>query len=139
MANSGQVFSSIQRKKNVQYPLLVPNLKGLEAALEAKVTEIAIFGAASEEFSKKNINCTIQESLDRFRQVCEKAKHENPSIWIRGYISCVLGCPYEGPVSSKAVIDVMGSMLEMGCDEISLGDTIGVGTPGNYLNRNFKI
>jgi hydroxymethylglutaryl-CoA lyase len=130
MANSGAVYAQISKLPNIKYPLLVPNLKGLQDALSIQAQEIAIFGAASDTFSKKNINCSIVDSMARFQALCETARQVKPSIWIRGYISCVLGCPYEGPVKSKAVISVMEKMLHMGCHEISLGDTIGVGTPG---------
>jgi hydroxymethylglutaryl-CoA lyase len=108
--------------------MLVPNLKGLEAALKAGVREIAGFAAATETFSQKNTNCSIKESLERFRQVSGKARAEN--LKIRGYISCVLGCPYEGEVSFDTVSMIAQKLLDKGCYEISLGDTIGVGTAG---------
>jgi hydroxymethylglutaryl-CoA lyase len=127
MASSSDVFSGIRKRAGVSYPMLVPNLKGFELALEAGVEDIAIFVAASETFAKKNINCTIDESFDRYRQVVEKAQIEN--VKIRGYISCVLGCPYEGKVSIDSVAEVATRLLDLGCYEISLGDTIGVGTP----------
>jgi len=128
MAASGEVYSGIHKKPGVAYPMLVPNMKGLEAALEAGVEEIAIFAAASETFTQKNINCSIDESIERYRQVVEKAQAEN--LKIRGYISCVLGCPYEGEVSFDSVASVAARLLDQGCYEISLGDTTGVGTPG---------
>jgi len=128
MAASGDVYSGIHKKPGVAYPMLVPNMKGLEAALEAGVEEIAIFAAASETFTRKNINCSIDESIERYRQVVEKAQTEN--LKIRGYISCVLGCPYEGEVSFDSVASVAARLLDQGCYEISLGDTTGVGTPG---------
>jgi len=128
MAASGEVYSGIHKKTGVAYPMLVPNMKGLEAALEAGVEEIAIFAAASETFTQKNINCSIDESIERYRQVVEKAQAEN--LKIRGYISCVLGCPYEGEVSFDRVASVAARLLDQGCYEISLGDTTGVGTPG---------
>jgi hydroxymethylglutaryl-CoA lyase len=112
----------------VSYPVLTPNLKGFEAARVAGATEVAIFGAASETFSRKNINCSIAESLDRFRPVAQAA--EKAGIRVRGYVSCVLGCPYEGHVAPERVADVAAALYEMGCYEVSLGDTIGVGTPG---------
>jgi hydroxymethylglutaryl-CoA lyase len=127
MASSSDVFSGLRKRAGVSYPMLVPNLKGFELALEAGVEDIAIFVAASETFAKKNINCTIDESFDRYRQVVEKAQIEN--VKIRGYISCVLGCPYEGKVSIDSVAEVATRLLDLGCYEISLGDTIGVGTP----------
>jgi hydroxymethylglutaryl-CoA lyase len=107
--------------------VLTPNLKGFEAARAAGATEVAIFGAASEAFSRKNINCSIAESLDRFRPLVAEAKKHG--IKVRGYVSCVLGCPYEGEVAPQRVADVAGELYDMGCYEISLGDTIGVGTP----------
>jgi len=128
MAASGEVYRGIHKKPGVAYPMLVPNMKGLEAALEAGVEEIAIFAAASETFTQKNINCSIDESIERYRQVVEKAQAEN--LKIRGYISCVLGCPYEGEVSFDSVANVAVRLLDQGCYEISLGDTTGVGTPG---------
>ena len=128
MAASGEVFKSIQKHADVSYPMLVPNMKGLEAALDAGVQEIAIFAAATDSFSQKNINCSINESIERFRLVVERAIAQN--IKVRGYISCVLGCPYEGKVSMAVVAGIAKTMLDQGCYEISLGDTIGVGTPG---------
>jgi len=128
MAASSEVYRGIHKKPAVAYPMLVPNMKGLEAALEAGVEEIAIFAAASETFTQKNINCSINESIERYRQVVKKAHGEN--LKIRGYISCVLGCPYEGEVSIDRVAGVAARLLDQGCYEISLGDTTGVGTPG---------
>jgi hydroxymethylglutaryl-CoA lyase len=127
MADNAEVMAGIRRKPGVAYPVLVPNMKGFEAATAAGVGEIAVFGAASETFSRKNIHCGIAESLERFRPVIAAA--EKQRIRVRGYISCVAGCPYEGDVSPQAVADIAGSLHEMGCYEISLGDTIGVGTP----------
>ena len=132
MAASGEVYQAIDKKPGVAYPVLVPNMKGLEAALDAGVEEIAIFAAASETFAQKNINCSIDESIERYRQVVEKAQAEK--LKIRGYISCVLGCPYEGEVSFESVGSVATRLLDQGCYEISLGDTIGVGTPGKARN-----
>jgi hydroxymethylglutaryl-CoA lyase len=128
MADGAEVMARIRRKPGVSYPVLVPNIKGLEAAITARVEEIAVFGAASESFSRKNINSSIAESLDRFRPVVAAALERK--IKVRGYISCVLGCPYEGVIAPQAVADVARALFEMGCYEISLGDTIGVGTPG---------
>ena len=128
MADSGNVFNALTKKTGVQYSALTPNLKGLEAALEAGVDEVAVFGAASESFSQKNINCTISGSLQRFEPVLELAKQH--SIPVRGYVSCVMGCPYEGDIAPSAVAQVSKTLLDMGCYEISLGDTIGTGTPG---------
>ena len=128
MADHTEVLERIRRKPGVSYPVLTPNVKGFEAARAAGATEVAIFGAASESFSRKNINCSIAESLERFRPVADAAKSSN--IRVRGYVSCVLGCPYEGEVAPQRVADVAGALYEMGCYEVSLGDTIGVGTPG---------
>jgi isopropylmalate/homocitrate/citramalate synthase len=127
MADTDKVMAGIKRKPGVSYPVLVPNLQGLDAAMKANVAEIAIFGAASESFSRKNINCSIAESLERFRPVAAKAIAEG--LRVRGYISCVLGCPYEGEIAASAVADVAAQLRAMGCYEVSLGDTIGVGTP----------
>jgi isopropylmalate/homocitrate/citramalate synthase len=127
MADTAEVMARIDRREDVSYPVLVPNMKGLEAAVAADAGEIAVFGAATESFSRKNINCSIDESLERFRPVCESALRHG--MRVRGYISCVLGCPYEGDVDPAAVAHVAAQLLEMGCYEISLGDTIGVGTP----------
>ena len=128
MAGSAEVLTGIRRRPGVTYPVLVPNEKGLDAALAAGVTEIAVFGAASETFSRKNINCGIDESLERFRPVVERALAQG--LRVRGYVSCVLGCPYEGEIAPGKVAEVAGRMFGLGCYEISLGDTIGVGTPG---------
>ena len=128
MADHTEVLERIRRRPGVSYPVLTPNLKGFEAARAAGATEVAIFGAASEAFSRKNINCSIAESLDRFRPVAEAARKSN--VKVRGYVSCVLGCPYEGEVSPRRVADVAGALYDMGCYEVSLGDTIGTGTPG---------
>jgi hydroxymethylglutaryl-CoA lyase len=128
MADHTEVLEGLRRKPGVSYPVLTPNLKGFQAAHAAGATEVAIFGAASEAFSKRNINCSIAESLERFRPVAEAAMAA--SVKVRGYISCVLGCPYEGDVPAQKVAEVAGALLDMGCYEVSLGDTIGVGTPG---------
>jgi len=127
MADSAAVFSGIDRKPGVVYSALTPNMKGYEAALAAKADEVAIFGAASESFSQKNINCSIAESLERFGPLGEAAQRDG--VPVRGYISCVLGCPYEGEIALDTVARVAGQLLDMGCYEISLGDTIGTGTP----------
>jgi len=131
LADHSKVFQEINKKAGVSYPVLVPNRKGLENAIAAGATEVAIFGAASETFSQKNINCSIDESLQRFAEVMLLAKQKN--IKVRGYISCVLGCPYEGKISPIAVVDVAKKLHDLGCYEISLGDTIGVGTPGETV------
>ncbi len=127
MADNGKVFAAIEKLPDVTYSVLTPNMKGFEAALAAGAKEVAVFGAASESFSQKNINCSIAESLERFRPIVEAAKAAE--IRVRGYVSCVLGCPYEGEVMPLAVADMAQALLEMGCYEISLGDTIGAGTP----------
>lgn len=128
MADSAAVLKGIRRKPGVSYPVLVPNLQGFEAAVAAGVEEIAIFGAASETFSRKNINCSIAESLARFAPVAEAARAQG--MRVRGYVSCVVGCPYEGAIAPAAVAAVAKALDAMGCYELSLGDTIGVGTPG---------
>ena len=127
LADHAEVMRGLRRHSGVAYPVLVPNMKGFEAALAAGAQEVAVFGAASETFSQKNINCSIAESLERFRPVIEAAKQHG--LRVRGYVSCVLGCPYEGEVKPDAVAGVAAQLYDMGCDEISLGDTIGVGTP----------
>ncbi|AXO15402.1 hydroxymethylglutaryl-CoA lyase [Thalassospira indica] len=127
MADAPDVMAQITRKPGVTYPVLAPNMKGLEAAIAAGATEVAVFGAASESFSQKNINCSIAESLDRFRPVADAAR--NSGLAVRGYVSCVLGCPYEGDIAPEKVAEVTKALYDMGCYEISLGDTIGTGTP----------
>ena len=129
MASSEDVFNKISRTSGVTYAALTPNIKGFERALAAKANEVAIFAAASEAFSHKNINCSIDESLARFIPVMEAAKaHDIP---VRGYVSCVVGCPYEGDVDPEIVRHISDQLINMGCYEISLGDTIGVGTAGS--------
>jgi hydroxymethylglutaryl-CoA lyase len=127
MADNAAVMAGINRRPGTSYPVLTPNMKGFEAAVAAGAEEVAVFGAASESFSKKNINCSIAESLDRFAPVLEAAAENG--VRVRGYVSCVLDCPYEGPIAPSAVADVSARLLDMGCYEISLGDTIGRGTP----------
>jgi len=128
MADNAQVMAAIRRKAGVRYPVLTPNLKGFEAALAAGADEVAVFVAASETFSQKNINCSIGESLERARPVAVAAKARG--VRVRGYISCVLDCPYEGEIAASAVRGVAAALRAMDCYEISLGDTIGTGTPG---------
>ncbi|MDG9980141.1 hydroxymethylglutaryl-CoA lyase [Ectopseudomonas oleovorans] len=128
MAGSAEVFAGIQRQPGVTYAALTPNLKGLEAALEVKVEEVAVFAAASEAFSQKNINCSIAGSLARFVPLMEAAKATN--VRVRGYVSCVLGCPYDGEIAPEQVASVARELYAMGCYEVSLGDTIGTGTAG---------
>ena len=127
MAGTASVLKAVARHSGVSFPVLVPNAKGLDAALEAGAREIAIFTAASETFSGKNINCSIAESFERFAPVAERAL--SAGIRVRGYVSCVLGCPYEGRIAIGTVADVAARLLALGCTEISLGDTVGVGTP----------
>lgn len=127
MADAPDVMAQITRQPGVTYPVLAPNMKGLEAAIAAGATEVAVFGAASESFSQKNINCSIAESLDRFRPVADAAREAG--LAVRGYVSCVLGCPYEGYIAPEKVAEVAKVLYDMGCYEISLGDTIGTGTP----------
>lgn len=127
MATSTEVMAAIKRKHGVIYSALTPNMKGLEAAIAAQADEVVIFGAASEAFSHKNINCSIAESIERFREVAQAAKQHN--IRLRGSVSCAFGCPYQGDVSSESVADVVRRLRELGCDEIDIADTIGVGTP----------
>ena len=129
MADGAQVMAAIKRRPGTRYSALTPNLKGFESALAAGCDEVAVFVAASETFSRKNINCSIAESLERARPVAEAAKVHG--VRVRGYISCVLGCPYEGEIAPERVRDVARALKETGCYEISLGDTIGTGTPGN--------
>jgi hydroxymethylglutaryl-CoA lyase len=128
MADHREVMAGIRRAKGVCYSALTPNLKGFEAAHAARVDEVAVFAAASETFSRRNINCSIAESLERFRPVLEAAR--SAGVPVRGYVSCVLGCPFEGEVAPAAVARVAEALHRMGCYEVSLGDTIGVGTPG---------
>ncbi|MGJ8545040.1 MAG: hydroxymethylglutaryl-CoA lyase [Sulfitobacter sp.] len=127
MAGSGEVLGAIKRKPGVRYAALTPNMRGYEDALAAGADEIAVFGSASEGFSQKNINASIEESLARFAPVIEAARHVD--VPVRGYVSCVVACPYDGPVAPGAVAAVADKLFSMGCYEISLGDTIGVGTP----------
>lgn len=125
MADSAAVFAAITRRPGVRYTALTPNLQGMEAALAAGATEVAVFAAASESFSRRNINCSISESLQRFEPVMQLAAAHG--IPVRGYVSCVLGCPYDGEVAPQQVAAISAELLGMGCYEISLGDTIGVG------------
>ncbi|OAN52219.1 hydroxymethylglutaryl-CoA lyase [Paramagnetospirillum marisnigri] len=127
MATTPEVMAGITRRPGTSYPVLTPNLQGLESAIAARAEEVAVFAAASESFSRKNINCSIAESLDRFAPVMERAKAAG--IRVRGYVSCVLGCPYEGEIAPAAVAEVAARLAAMGCYEVSLGDTIGTGTP----------
>jgi hydroxymethylglutaryl-CoA lyase len=127
MANSEDVFTQLVHGDNITYAALTPNLKGFERAISVNATEVAIFAAASEAFSQKNINCSIAKSIARFEPVMAAAKQAN--IKVRGYVSCVLGCPYQKDVPVSDVVKVSTQLFDMGCYEISLGDTIGTGTP----------
>ncbi|XP_067621482.1 hydroxymethylglutaryl-CoA lyase, mitochondrial [Eurosta solidaginis] len=129
MGDNTEVLLGIKKKHGVNYPVLTPNLKGFESALAAGATEVAVFAAASDSFSMKNINCTADESIKRFQPVLDAA--QKAGLKVRGYVSTVVGCPYEGAVKPRVVAKVAESLINMGCYEISLGDTIGVGTPGS--------
>ncbi|XP_066496938.1 3-hydroxymethyl-3-methylglutaryl-CoA lyase, cytoplasmic isoform X2 [Tiliqua scincoides] len=129
MADHTEVMRGIEQYPGVRYPVLTPNLQGFHSAIAAGAREVSVFGAASESFSKMNINCTIDESMERFEKVVKSAKKMN--IPVRGYVSCVLGCPYEGNIAPAKVAEVAKRLYSMGCYEVSLGDTVGVGTPGS--------
>ncbi|MEM8691135.1 MAG: hydroxymethylglutaryl-CoA lyase [Pseudomonadota bacterium] len=137
MAGSAEVLAGITRAEGVRYAALTPNVRGYEDALAAKADEIAVFGSASEGFSKANLNASIAESLDRFRPVVEAARHID--LPVRGYVSCVVGCPYDGPVAPNAVAAVADALFSMGCYEVSLGDTIGKGTPDTIVKMLIKV
>ena len=126
MADTGQVLNAVRRRQDVAFVALVPNMTGMNAAIEAGVDQIAVFSAASETFSMQNTNCGIEQSFQRFKPVIDRA--QELEIPVRGYVSCVLGCPYEGTIAEKQVIPVVEKLFHMGCYEVSLGDTIGVGT-----------
>ncbi|XP_064548866.1 hydroxymethylglutaryl-CoA lyase, mitochondrial [Drosophila montana] len=132
MGDNAEVLRGIRRVPGISYPVLTPNLKGFESALKAGAEEVAVFGAASDAFSLKNVNCTAAEAIERFKPVLAAAKQHG--VRVRGYVSTVVGCPYEGAVPPKAVVQVVAALHDMGCYEISLGDTIGVGTPGSMRN-----
>lgn len=127
LADSIELCHQLKRHDHMNYSVLVPNSKGMDSALQAKVDEVAVFTAASELFTKKNINCSIDESLERFKPVIESARDNG--IKVRGYVSCVLGCPYEGDINKDKVAEVTEKLFTLGCYEVSLGDTIGTGTP----------
>ncbi len=132
MASTDLLMAQIERRPGVSYPVLVPNKQGFNAALEARCDEIAVFTAASESFCRKNTNCSIDESFERFAPVMEAAR--NHGVRVRGYVSTVIACPYEGDVAPDAVAKVSKRLLDMGCYEVSLGDTIGVGTPAKCVD-----
>jgi hydroxymethylglutaryl-CoA lyase len=143
MATSSEVMAGIARKPGVIYSALTPNMKGFEAALASKVQEVVIFGAASEAFSQKNINCSIAESIERFRDVAQAAKQHG--LRLRAAVSCAFGCPYQGEVSAESVADVTARLRDLGCDEIDIADTIGVATPNKVhavfgrVSREFPL
>jgi hydroxymethylglutaryl-CoA lyase len=128
MADTADILAGVERRPGISYPVLVPNQKGLEAALSAGAEEVAIFCAASETFSQRNLNCSIKQSFERFAKLTEMALSQG--VKVRGYISCVAGCPYEGGVATKVVADLAAQLVALGCYEVSLGDTIGIATPG---------
>lgn len=134
LADAEEVLKGITKKPKVHYPVLVPNIKGFERAYAASANEIAVFGAVSETFSQKNIHCSIEESLSRFAEVATLAKQHH--LPVRGYISCAFGCPYEGQISPEKVVTLAQKLISLGCDEISVGDTIGVATP-NQVQQVF--
>lgn len=129
MGDNSAVMQGIRRRPGTVYPVLTPNLQGFDAAVQAGATEVAIFGAASESFSRKNINCSISESLKRFEPIVSAASALE--IRVRGYVSCVVGCPYEGDIAPEQAASVARTLFDMGCYEVSLGDTIGVGNPAS--------
>ncbi len=129
MGDHAELMRALQRRPGVGYPVLTPNLQGFEAALAAGAEQVAVFAAASEAFSKKNINCSIAESIERFLPVMAAAR--TAGVQVRGYVSCVIGCPYEGAIAPAKVAEVSERLIHIGCHEISLGDTIGVGTPAS--------
>jgi len=131
MADHAEVVRGLDWSSGIHYPVLTPNLKGFEAALAAGAREVAVFASASEGFSQKNINCSIAESIERFMPVLAGAK--KAGVKVRGYVSCVVACPYDGPVAPQSVASVAAQLKDIGCYEISLGDTIGVGTPASVL------
>ncbi|WP_298233082.1 hydroxymethylglutaryl-CoA lyase [uncultured Azohydromonas sp.] len=131
MADHGDIMQRLPLQPGVAYSVLTPNLKGFEAAVAAGAKEVAVFAAASETFSQRNINCSVAESIARFRPVFDAARREG--VRVRGYVSCVVGCPYEGPIAPERVADVSAQLYELGSYEVSLGDTIGVGTPASIV------
>ncbi len=132
MADQAEVMRGLRRRAGVNYPVLTPNMKGFEAAVVEGATEVSVFAAASEGFSRKNINCSIDESIDRFVPVLDAARRQG--VKVRGYVSCVVACPYDGAIAPQQVAHVAARLQELGCYEVSLGDTIGTGTPGSVLH-----
>lgn len=137
MSDAAEVFAGIKRNPDITYAALTPNTQGYKRAIEARADEVAIFGSASEGFSQKNINCSIEESIERFVPIIEAAKADN--VKVRGYVSCVIECPYDGKTNPQNVADLAGRMIDLGCYEISLGDTIGKGTPDNTNEMLDKV
>ncbi|XP_032528668.1 hydroxymethylglutaryl-CoA lyase, mitochondrial isoform X1 [Danaus plexippus] len=140
MSDGTEVMKTIKRVPGVNYPVLIPNLKGYEAAKQCNIEEIAIFPAGSEGFSQKNLNCSIEEGLKRFKLVADQAIKDG--MRVRGYVSCVVGCPYDGPINPKGIAKITEELFTMGCYEVSLGDTIGVGTAGSVkklMNEVIKV
>jgi len=131
MADHSTLMLRLNGKRGARYPVLVPNMKGFEAALACGAKEVAVFAGASETFSQRNINCSTDESINRFAPIVEAARREG--VKVRGYVSCVVGCPYEGTIAPQRVSEVAGELFALGCYEVSLGDTIGVGTPDSVL------
>lgn len=129
MSDGVEVMKNLPRVPGVNYPVLMPNLKGYEIAKQCNIEEVAIFPAGTEGFSQKNLNCSVEESLKRFKLVADQAVKDG--LRVRGYVSCIVGCPYDGPVNPKAIAKITEQLLSMGCYEVSLGDTIGVGTAGS--------
>uniref|UniRef100_A0A2A4K7D1 hydroxymethylglutaryl-CoA lyase n=1 Tax=Heliothis virescens TaxID=7102 RepID=A0A2A4K7D1_HELVI len=129
MSDGVDVMKNLPRAPGVNYPVLVPNLKGYDTARQCNVEEVAIFPAGSEGFSQKNLNCSVEEGLKRFKLVADQAVKDG--LRVRGYVSCVVGCPYDGPIHPKGIAKITEQLFEMGCYEVSLGDTIGVGTAGS--------
>ena len=137
LADSAEVFAGITKQSNINYPVLVPNMDGLERAIQAGAKDISVFIAASETFSQKNTNCSISDSLQRVSEVCQHALQAG--LRVRGYLSCVFGCPYEGHINDDVVLKLKDTLLDIGCYEVSLGDTIGVATPGDVMRVLTKI
>lgn len=137
MADHVEIITGVPDKDTIDYPVLTPNLRGYEAAVAAGAKEVAIFSAASEGFVRRNINCSIEESLQRFEKVCESARADG--VKVRGYVSCVVECPYDGTTDPIIVAQVSEEMINMGCYEVSLGDTIGAGTPGTFVDMLSEV
>lgn len=128
LADASALLSQLDLNSGIDYPVLTPNMKGYENALQAGAKKVAVFAAASESFAQKNTNCSIAESIERFKPICDAAQKDN--VLVRGYVSCVMGCPYEGNIDPAVVVEVSNKLLDLGCYEVSLGDTIGIGNAG---------